>query len=154
MCGIVGYIGPKSIESVLLVGLQKLEYRGYDSTGMAVLNGDELVTRKAVGKIAELEKLCGDAFKALQIPKHWKFENYDRCRLTEDETSEIQTIGAWFLDTNTKGIDIKRYRLYFHSYSERLGLVEKSVVEYGKYKQELLVQNKTPEQLNELLKTL
>ncbi|MBS0616745.1 MAG: glutamine--fructose-6-phosphate transaminase (isomerizing) [Spirochaetes bacterium] len=57
MCGIVGYIGSKSIESVLLVGLQKLEYRGYDSAGMAVLNGDELVTRKAVGKIAELEKL-------------------------------------------------------------------------------------------------
>jgi glutamine---fructose-6-phosphate transaminase (isomerizing) len=56
MCGIVGYIGPKSIESVLLVGLQKLEYRGYDSSGMAVLDGDELTTRKAVGKIAELEK--------------------------------------------------------------------------------------------------
>lgn len=56
MCGIVGYIGPKSIESVLLVGLQKLEYRGYDSAGMAVLDQDELSTRKAVGKIAELEK--------------------------------------------------------------------------------------------------
>lgn len=56
MCGIVGYIGPKSIESVLMVGLTRLEYRGYDSAGMAVLNGDELVTRKAVGKIAELEK--------------------------------------------------------------------------------------------------
>ena len=55
MCGIVGYIGPKSIESVLLVGLQKLEYRGYDSAGMAVMNGGEMVTRKAVGKIAELE---------------------------------------------------------------------------------------------------
>ncbi|MBN8220133.1 MAG: glutamine--fructose-6-phosphate transaminase (isomerizing) [Spirochaetes bacterium] len=56
MCGIVGYIGPKSIESVLLVGLQKLEYRGYDSSGIAVLDKDELTTRKAVGKIAELEK--------------------------------------------------------------------------------------------------
>ncbi|MFO1470287.1 MAG: glutamine--fructose-6-phosphate transaminase (isomerizing) [Turneriella sp.] len=56
MCGIVGYIGPKSIESVLLVGLQKLEYRGYDSAGMAVMNSGEVVARKAVGKIAELEK--------------------------------------------------------------------------------------------------
>ncbi|HRP68407.1 MAG TPA: glutamine--fructose-6-phosphate transaminase (isomerizing) [Turneriella sp.] len=56
MCGIVGYIGPKSVESVLLVGLQKLEYRGYDSAGMAVLDGDEITTRKAVGKIAELQK--------------------------------------------------------------------------------------------------
>lgn len=56
MCGIVGYIGPKSVESVLINGLKKLEYRGYDSAGMAVLDGDELSTRKAVGKIAELEK--------------------------------------------------------------------------------------------------
>ncbi|GAB4428494.1 MAG: glutamine--fructose-6-phosphate transaminase (isomerizing) [Turneriella sp.] len=56
MCGIVGYIGPKSVESVLINGLKKLEYRGYDSAGMAVLDGDELSMRKAVGKIAELEK--------------------------------------------------------------------------------------------------
>ncbi|MFO1524905.1 MAG: glutamine--fructose-6-phosphate transaminase (isomerizing) [Turneriella sp.] len=56
MCGIVGYIGPKSVESVLINGLKKLEYRGYDSAGMAVLDGAELSTRKALGKIAELEK--------------------------------------------------------------------------------------------------
>ncbi|MCS6972304.1 MAG: glutamine--fructose-6-phosphate transaminase (isomerizing) [Leptospiraceae bacterium] len=57
MCGIVGYVGGKSVESVLISGLKKLEYRGYDSAGIAVIDGGELSVRKAVGKIAELEKL-------------------------------------------------------------------------------------------------
>lgn len=56
MCGIVGYVGSKSVESVLLNGLKKLEYRGYDSAGMAALDGGELSMRKALGKIVELEK--------------------------------------------------------------------------------------------------
>ena len=55
MCGIVGYIGPKAIDSVLIVGLKKLEYRGYDSAGIAVIDKGELVVRKRAGKITELE---------------------------------------------------------------------------------------------------
>ena len=39
MCGIVGYVGPKSVVSVIINGLRKLEYRGYDSAGVAVVNG-------------------------------------------------------------------------------------------------------------------
>ena len=57
MCGIVAYIGPKSIGSVLLVGLTRLEYRGYDSAGVAVLDKGELQIRKAKGKIKELEEV-------------------------------------------------------------------------------------------------
>ena len=57
MCGIVCYIGAKSIESVLLVGLTRLEYRGYDSSGIAVLENGELQVRKEKGKIKELEQL-------------------------------------------------------------------------------------------------
>lgn len=60
MCGIVGYIGPKSVESVLVAGLKRLEYRGYDSAGIAVMDEGELATRKAVGKIAELDKQLKD----------------------------------------------------------------------------------------------
>ncbi len=56
MCGIVAYIGPKSIDSVLLVGLIRLEYRGYDSAGMAVLHRGELQIRKGKGKIKNLEE--------------------------------------------------------------------------------------------------
>jgi len=55
MCGIVGYIGNKSAISVLMVGLTKLEYRGYDSAGAAVINDDGVQLRRAVGKLRALQ---------------------------------------------------------------------------------------------------
>ncbi|MGH7719037.1 MAG: glutamine--fructose-6-phosphate transaminase (isomerizing) [Gemmatimonadaceae bacterium] len=55
MCGIVGYIGPRIASPLLLEGLKRLEYRGYDSAGVAILNGRGVETRKAAGKIADLE---------------------------------------------------------------------------------------------------
>ena len=54
MCGIVGYIGDKDVDSVILVGLEKLEYRGYDSAGIATISGNELSVRKRVGKLRNL----------------------------------------------------------------------------------------------------
>jgi glucosamine--fructose-6-phosphate aminotransferase (isomerizing) len=54
MCGIVGYVGPDEALPIVLEGLRRLEYRGYDSAGVAVL-GEELVVRKRAGKLAELE---------------------------------------------------------------------------------------------------
>ncbi len=56
MCGIVGYVGPKKAGPILLQGLKRLEYRGYDSAGVAILNGGTQVhVVKRTGKIAELE---------------------------------------------------------------------------------------------------
>src|SRR5215213_5381094 len=55
MCGIVGYIGPKVATPLLIDGLKRLEYRGYDSAGVAIMNGKGVETRKAAGKIAKLE---------------------------------------------------------------------------------------------------
>src|SRR2546429_8038707 len=54
MCGVVGYVGPKDAVAVLLDGLTRLEYRGYDSAGVAVLNGRGVETRKLAGRIAAL----------------------------------------------------------------------------------------------------
>lgn len=56
MCGIVGYIGKYDTTKILLDGLKELEYRGYDSAGIAVLNGDEIDVFKAVGKLVNLEE--------------------------------------------------------------------------------------------------
>ncbi len=57
MCGIVGYVGPRDAVSVLVEGLSRLEYRGYDSAGVAVLNGGGVETRKLAGRIAGLREL-------------------------------------------------------------------------------------------------
>lgn len=57
MCGIIGYVGTKNVDKVLISGLKKLEYRGYDSAGIAALTqGDKLKVIKSVGKIANLEE--------------------------------------------------------------------------------------------------
>ncbi|MEE9611541.1 MAG: glutamine--fructose-6-phosphate transaminase (isomerizing) [Desulfatiglandales bacterium] len=55
MCGIVGYIGEKEAQDILLEGLKRLEYRGYDSAGVAILNGDSVEIRRSVGKLVALE---------------------------------------------------------------------------------------------------
>jgi glutamine---fructose-6-phosphate transaminase (isomerizing) len=57
MCGIVGYVGRAQAAPILLDGLRRLEYRGYDSAGVAIVNGDQVQTRKCAGRIASLAEL-------------------------------------------------------------------------------------------------
>ena len=59
MCGIVGYVGEKQALQVVVDGLRRMEYRGYDSAGIAVVSDGELETRKKAGKLANLETLLG-----------------------------------------------------------------------------------------------
>ena len=61
MCGIVGYVGRDRAGSVMLDGLKRLEYRGYDSAGMAIMNGQGFKTTRRTGRVAELESALGDA---------------------------------------------------------------------------------------------
>jgi glucosamine--fructose-6-phosphate aminotransferase (isomerizing) len=60
MCGIVGYIGPKQAKPILLDGLRKLEYRGYDSAGIAVWDRNQIVMNKTKGRVADLASVVRD----------------------------------------------------------------------------------------------
>ena len=63
MCGIIGYIGPRETKEVLLEGLRRLEYRGYDSAGIAIFHEGKVVIRRSQGKLKELERKCaGERF--------------------------------------------------------------------------------------------
>jgi glutamine---fructose-6-phosphate transaminase (isomerizing) len=59
MCGIIGYIGPKDVVPVLIDGLRRLEYRGYDSAGVAVVRGGAVDLRRSAGKLSNLEQVIG-----------------------------------------------------------------------------------------------
>ena len=59
MCGIVGYIGPRDATPIILNGLKRLEYRGYDSAGVAVINDNKIEVRRDAGKLSHLIDLVG-----------------------------------------------------------------------------------------------
>jgi glutamine---fructose-6-phosphate transaminase (isomerizing) len=60
MCGIVGYVGPKQAEGVVIEGLRRLEYRGYDSAGIALLHEGRIASEKRAGKLANLDKALAE----------------------------------------------------------------------------------------------
>lgn len=64
MCGIVGYVGPKRVVPVVLEGLRRLEYRGYDSAGIVYFMGGELVKHRCEGKLSSLEAIIDEAIVA------------------------------------------------------------------------------------------
>jgi len=60
MCGIVGYVGPRQAEGIVIEGLRRLEYRGYDSAGIALVRDGAIASRKRAGKLANLDKVLAD----------------------------------------------------------------------------------------------
>ena len=77
---------------------------------------------------AELNQLCHEALNGLKVPKEWQFKKYDPCI---DTNGTVISVGAVFLDKRTSGINIKYYRVFFHTWSERLGIVENYFIDFG-----------------------
>ena len=69
MCGIVGYVGAREAAPILLAGLARLEYRGYDSAGIALVTSEgDLFVRKRAGKVADLKAALGGRRAVLAAP--------------------------------------------------------------------------------------
>jgi glucosamine--fructose-6-phosphate aminotransferase (isomerizing) len=114
MCGIVGYIGPREAYPIIITGLKRQEYRGYDSTGVALINGAGLQVYKKKGKVAELEEsLIGKGLSA--------------------------HIGIGHTRWATHGEPSDRNAHPHTSSSGKLAMIHNGIIEnYGQLKQELL----------------
>jgi glucosamine--fructose-6-phosphate aminotransferase (isomerizing) len=79
MCGIVGYIGKRDSQAILIEGLKKLEYRGYDSAGIAVFTNQGLEVRKSKGRLVNLEeKLLGDPLRGTAGIGHTRWATHGK----------------------------------------------------------------------------
>ena len=76
MCGIFGYIGPKRALPLLVEGLRRLEYRGYDSTGVAVHDGEQINVHKTVGKVADLQAILPDSVEGSMGIAHTRWATH------------------------------------------------------------------------------
>jgi len=114
MCGIVGYVGHQSAYDILIKGLKRLEYRGYDSAGIALVNEEELKVYKRQGKVIDLETTVG--------------ENY---------ISSTVGMGHTRWATHGEPNDVNAHPHY--SSSEKLAVIHNGIIEnYGALKKELL----------------
>jgi len=117
MCGIVGYIGTKNTSEILIDGLKELEYRGYDSAGIAILDNDKIEVYKALGKIVNLEEKV----------------SHNECVLTQDNLSI--GIGHTRWATHGKPTELNAHpHLGEYSYVVHNGIIEN----YKELKDELL----------------
>ena len=92
------------------------------------------------------------AIAALQLPETWKLQGYDTVLFDPAVPDKgIQSIGAVYTNMAMHGQDLKRYRVFYHTPTEHLGIVEKTIIDFGKYSYNCLISNKTIKQLNEFI---
>jgi glucosamine--fructose-6-phosphate aminotransferase (isomerizing) len=92
MCGIFGYIGPRDPVPIIMGGLKSLEYRGYDSAGIAVIQAQKLEVRRCSGKLKNLEELL------VKQPVTGQFGLGHRLRKTLIRTATVMA-ASWLLTT-------------------------------------------------------
>lgn len=107
MCGIIGYTGKREVTPILIKGLKKLEYRGYDSAGIAISNEDQLSVFKEQGKVSRLEELIES---------------------TDEDLSPYQT-GIAHTRWATHGAPMKRNAHPHHSPKNDIALVHNGIIE-------------------------
>src|SRR5512134_3667027 len=106
MCGIVGYVGPRETAKVLIDGLKRLEYRGYDSAGVAVFHCGGVEIRRREGKLSHLEELIGkETFDGCTGVGHTRWATHGR---PSDENAHPHRAGRVTVVHN--GI-VENYRL-------------------------------------------
>ena len=76
MCGIVGYVGPRDAAPILMDGLHRLEYRGYDSAGLAIARGGKLTVVKTQGKVRDLERILPEKLKGTSGIAHTRWATH------------------------------------------------------------------------------
>ena len=92
MCGIVGYIGKKNCLPILINGLKKLEYRGYDSAGIAYLKDNSIKIIKNIGKISNLEEKINYKEKSLIGIGHTRWATHGKVNITNSHPHQVGSI--------------------------------------------------------------
>jgi hypothetical protein len=102
---------------------------------------------------SELNVICKEFFEKLVVPEEWKFMRWqnviDKQMISiANPNGTLISVGKVYRDMRTSGIDLMEYRVCFLTFSERGGICEKSIVDYGKFKYHTIVTNKTIDKLN------
>ncbi|MGM0378677.1 MAG: glutamine--fructose-6-phosphate transaminase (isomerizing) [Bacillota bacterium] len=118
MCGIVGYIGNRKAKSILIDGLKKLEYRGYDSAGIALYEDDNLFIKKEKGKIVNLEKSLNDKYKSNLGIAHTRWATHGKPSKNNSHPhyNKDQTIAVVHNGIIENYIEIKEWLKNEHNY--------------------------------------
>ena len=116
MCGIVGYIGKRNAVDVMLQGLSKLEYRGYDSSGIAIVQGSEVLVNKAEGKLVNLQHKIENLLVINKIVTIHYFE-FDKNFVGEAESHDFWEInyadkGQFSIVTDDKCVTLKQGEIF------------------------------------------